>query len=85
MQGMELSIWLKHIPKESPEFIPTNSNFTPKSSFFIKLFVRYSYALFFKTRLITNPWLPLKYINSFLKESKVSLVMERKEKESNYL
>lgn len=39
MQGMELSIWLKHIPKESPEFIPTNSNFTPKSSFLIKLFV----------------------------------------------
>lgn len=42
MQGMELSTWFKHIPDESPEFIPTNSNFIPKCSL-IKLFARYSY------------------------------------------
>lgn len=37
-------------------------------------------------RAITNPWLPLKYVKKFFKkENKVSLVMERKDKESNYL
>lgn len=38
---------VKAHPQKSPEFIPTNSNFTPKSFCLIKLFIRFSYALFF--------------------------------------
>lgn len=40
MQEMERSKWLKQIPQESSEFIPTNSNFTPKGFSITKLFAR---------------------------------------------
>lgn len=44
MQGMELSKWLKQIPKESPEFIPNNKNLTPKvlqSNYVLDTFMHY--------------------------------------------
>ena len=79
---MEISKWLKQIPKESPGFIPTNSNFTPKTFSITKLFARYVYTLFFEIKVITNPLVPSKYIKErkFLKESKVSLVMKKRRK-----
>lgn len=52
MQGMEISKWLKQIPKESPGFIPTSSNFTPKTFSITKLFARYVYTLFFEIQVI---------------------------------
>lgn len=75
---------VKAHPQRKSSVHPNQFKLYPQK-FFLNQIICYSYALFFKMRLITNPWLPLKYINSFLKESKVSLVMERKEKESNYL
>lgn len=56
MQEMERSKWLKQIPQESSEFIPTDSNFTPKGFSITKLFARRIYTLFFETKVITNPW-----------------------------
>ena len=86
MQEMERSKWLKQIPQESSEFIPTDSNFTPKGFSITKLFARRIYTLFFETKVITNPWVPSKYIKKGTFKKKVRLALWWKKKgESNYL
>ena len=71
---------------QSSEFIPTNSNFTPKGFSISKLFARWIYTLFFETQVITNPWVPSKYIKKGTFKKKVRLALWWKKKgESNYL
>lgn len=85
MQETERSKWLKQIPQESSEFFPTTSNFTPKGFSITKLSARRIYTLFFETKVITNPWVPSKYIKKGTFKKKVRLALWWKKKKENQI